>query len=178
MSRKRYVEPIGPRELSETVLPCPRCHYEGRVITQRVQFRNRGKHLEARCAQCDKYIKYLPSKIPPHFFRMPIGKYKGKTLLEILQEDREYLVWCYENFNKGSLRDRILKVLEDNGRPEDRSPNVVDLPTWEDSAEPAFSRTKQDASLKKIQDLEWRIRELEEENAKLSRKSSYRGYLG
>jgi hypothetical protein len=78
--------------------PCPKCGY--RTILQR-----KGPHIEWFCLACG-HIKFMPQKVES--FHMPIGKYKGKLLTEILQIDRRYLEWASEN-----MQDNIAKKIKE-----------------------------------------------------------------
>ena len=54
-----------------------------------------GPHLRMDCPDCGAYVKFLPKSIDE--FKMPIGKYKGKTFAEIEQTDKQYVVWVSNN---------------------------------------------------------------------------------
>jgi uncharacterized protein (DUF3820 family) len=38
---------------------------------------------------------------------MPFGKYKGRALYQIAQEDYKYLIWAVENMKQESIKTRI-----------------------------------------------------------------------
>lgn len=40
-------------------------------------------HIGEYCADCGKWLRWIPQNKPWQEFKMPFGKYKDKTLLEI-----------------------------------------------------------------------------------------------
>lgn len=85
-------------------LLCPRC--KGKTFIEKS-----GKHIKWSCKTCrPSYIKFIRQK--PENFIMPIGKYKGKSLEEIIQLDSEYIKWAAENINSKSISDRCKEILE------------------------------------------------------------------
>lgn len=36
-------------------------------------------------------------------FKLNFGKYKGRKLKDIFREDRQYVQWMYDNFEKGTF---------------------------------------------------------------------------
>ena len=59
-------------------------------------------HIGLYCDKCG-WIKWMPQKW--QLFSMPFGKYKGKTLTEIIEVDKKYLEWFAENGeSKGIVR--------------------------------------------------------------------------
>ena len=81
--------------------PCPRCGAETYLTKA-------GQHIKWSCVSCG-YIKFLAQSIIN--FHMPIGKYKGKLLVEIYKDDPEYLIWANENM-KNNVGKRIKEFLE------------------------------------------------------------------
>jgi len=45
-------------------------------------------------------------------FKMPFGKYKGRTINEIRLIDLQYCAWAAEELSSGSLRELFLTALE------------------------------------------------------------------
>lgn len=86
-------------------LNCKKCNKEVEYSTQEVIFKNGTKHLEARCAECKTYLKYLPQNNPITI--LPYGKHKGKSLEEICEIDIEYLRWLYDETDKENLKESI-----------------------------------------------------------------------
>lgn len=93
------------------MLKCKSCGKEGEPDKKEVTFRNNTVHIEARCAFCGKFIKYLPQNEPWDSF-IHFGKYKYQTLGKIATEDPEYLVWLRGETTNARLKERIDEVLE------------------------------------------------------------------
>lgn len=89
---------------------CKYCDNEEMSIKE-VIFKNGTKHLERKCVKCGRQNGYAPKDIDPNDWRLPFGKYKGKTLGEVLKEDKSYLEWLYDNSKKETMRNRIDEVL-------------------------------------------------------------------
>jgi ribosomal protein L37AE/L43A len=83
---------------------CPKC--KGETYLER-----RGKHIKWACPVCG-YIKFLPQGNAEDFV-MPIGKYKGIKLSEIMKIDKQYLIWASENMESKNIVKRIEKVLNE-----------------------------------------------------------------
>lgn len=79
---------------------------EGKLVT----FQNKTVHLELLCAGCGRFVSWK-RHVSNSEFVMPFGKYRGMTLLEILDRDRHYLEWALNNFESGNLVNRIEEVL-------------------------------------------------------------------
>ena len=80
---------------------CPKCN--GATETKK-----NGPHIELRCFKCG-HIKFLPQ--PIENFTIPIGKYKGRKILEIKKTDPAYLKWASETVI-GTLQKRAKEALE------------------------------------------------------------------
>lgn len=70
------------------------CKHE-HTIEREVMFKNNTKHIESRCVDCGKHVKYMPQpitlspeEIPEHVIVW--GKHKGKRLCDI---PIDYLGW-------------------------------------------------------------------------------------
>ena len=50
-------------------------------------------HLGLYCAGCGKWIKWIPQEKNDPEKKMPFGKYKGISLVEILRKDPGYIKW-------------------------------------------------------------------------------------
>lgn len=83
---------------------CPSC--DEKTYTQQS-----GVHVALFCHKCG-FIKFIPQ--PWQNFVMPIGKYKGKTLLEIKAVDKGYLQWAVDNMSGKSIVARIKESQADN----------------------------------------------------------------
>jgi uncharacterized protein (DUF3820 family) len=44
-------------------------------------------------------------------FKMPFGKYHGKTLKEIKEIDLNYFTWCAENLNDEKIKNKFIEGL-------------------------------------------------------------------
>lgn len=64
------------------------------------------------CEACGKKFGFAPMDNDPTDFKMPFGKYKDYTLREILAKDRPYLQWCAQKIDNGTVKRRILQILE------------------------------------------------------------------
>lgn len=69
-------------------------------------FKDGRKHIEAKCPDCEKFIKWLPQWVNPGDFRLPFGKHSGQALKDV---DRKYLEWCRENLQE----DKIKKIIKE-----------------------------------------------------------------
>jgi len=54
-----------------------------------------GPHLKASCNQCGRFLKFIKSKTNAEFL-MPFGKYKGKSISEIIEKHPEYVRWLMQ----------------------------------------------------------------------------------
>ena len=79
-------------------------------------FSNGSKHYERWCKDCGAFIQYAPkTEVNPNcyeeenvaLFEMPFGKYKGRQLYQIAQEDYKYLIWGVENIKQENIKSRI-----------------------------------------------------------------------
>jgi len=82
---------------------CPKCNGVETYTEQK------GKHIGLYCKKCG-YIKFLAQ--PWQKFKMPFGKYKGKTLLWMRKNDTPYMIWCRNNISANSIRHRCAEALE------------------------------------------------------------------
>jgi hypothetical protein len=78
-------------------IKCPKCGIEAVIVKN-------GPHLQAKCSY-HGHIKFICQ--PWQDFVMPIGKYAGKTLQEILKVDKKNLLW-----GGGTLRGSIAKQMQ------------------------------------------------------------------
>lgn len=85
-----------------------RCSQCGPVdyTIEKVTYRNGAEHLVAHCLVCKKRIRSLPQEVTgsQQDFKMPFGKHKDKTLLEISLDDPDYLMWASQTLEKGIKR--------------------------------------------------------------------------
>lgn len=75
-------------------------------------FINGTKHYQRKCKNCGTFNQYAPSyevnpNEDPGKFVMPFGKHKDKTLIQIGQDDYDYLLWAVDNLNSKTIRKRI-----------------------------------------------------------------------
>ena len=59
-----------------------------------------GQHMRAKCPTCGKHIKFLKKTIPGGDDILYFGKYKGKSVSEVVREDRGYAQWATINLTK------------------------------------------------------------------------------
>jgi ribosomal protein S27AE len=81
---------------------CPRCGDD--TYLERV-----GPHIKWSCVKCG-YLKFLAQRWDVFVF--PIGKYKGKRLVDVLSTDREYVRWCAENMTNKNIAQKCRSALE------------------------------------------------------------------
>ena len=55
--------------------------------------------------------RYQLLKIPGIHNIFTFGKYKGKTLLEVLDNDAQYIVWCIHNIENFTIDSQLKKEL-------------------------------------------------------------------
>ncbi len=97
----------------ENEVVCKYCATVDDYYTIEKKFKNGTVHIEAKCNNCDKHIKYLSQGGPPILY---FGKYKGKDVTTI--EDLFYLTWLDENVHKMSvalkraIKDRIAELTQ------------------------------------------------------------------
>lgn len=103
-------------------LYCQRCQIDvTEPFIERVEIKNTasGFHLKASCSQCGQYLKFLPHGPQALYF----GKYKGKTLTEVVVLDPNYLRWLLTAKQAGpNLKRKIEEALkESNGTHTERN---------------------------------------------------------
>ncbi len=83
---------------------CPHCHSE-KIKTQQIPLPNGGHHIKATCANCGRFIKFLPQDTP----RFHFGRYRGLTVSEIAVKDFSYLRWALSKdiIRNARLRDAV-----------------------------------------------------------------------
>lgn len=99
-----WIKTISDKQLENLPalsMNCPKCSSE--AYTEK-----RGKHIGLFCRSCG-FIKFISQ--PWQGFVMPIGKHKGKTLLEIKKIDKEYLRWVVYNISSKSIASRAKEAL-------------------------------------------------------------------
>jgi hypothetical protein len=86
-------------------MPCLSCN-SNNVTTKQV-----GPHIGEYCAGCGKHIRWVPQGTDN--FKWPIGaKHKGKTLKQIYDTDKNYLVWAAENVTAPNLKRKAQEALK------------------------------------------------------------------
>ena len=72
-----------------------------------------GAHLKASCAKCGKYIKFISQGGESMLY---FGKYRGKTIAEVVKTDPAYLHWLLEQPGiKTKIKETIHKMLTPDG---------------------------------------------------------------
>ena len=93
---------------------CPNCKIEYSEKEMKhiaIVFKNGTKHTDGRCPKDGRHLKYISKEEPKIYF----GKYKGRTIQEIVNEDRDYITWLYEqDWLKQNLKSKLLFYLEKN----------------------------------------------------------------
>jgi hypothetical protein len=85
-------------------MPCPSCNSIN-VTTKIV-----GPHKGEYCVDCGKHIRWVPQGTDS--FKWPIGaKHKGKTLKQIYDTDKNYLIWAAENVSSPNLKKKAIEAL-------------------------------------------------------------------
>lgn len=84
---------------------CKKCDMDIDITTTILEEKhfNGGIHIKASCPQCGNFIKFLPYKEPTLYF----GKYKGKTVREVADIDKEYLIWLIQKHNTRNARNKF-----------------------------------------------------------------------
>jgi uncharacterized protein (DUF3820 family) len=93
-----------------------KCNHVNTIDSEKI-FSNGTQHIERRCDDCTRFIKYVPQEVTfDKVLQMtiPVGKYSGRLLIEIFSEDYDYVIWMSENF-KGPLQ-RGAQLLMQNQR--------------------------------------------------------------
>lgn len=103
--------------------------FEEYKTTEKI-FKNGTKHLEARCPDCGKWIKYLPQGKDT---TMWYGKYKGEKIEDIIIKDPEYIMWLKENSKNNTRRKIVIAELiqklraTDDPKEQDKIKMEIDL---------------------------------------------------
>lgn len=72
-------------------------------------------------------MKTITQTIDLDKYTFTFGKYKGKSLRDVIDEDAEYVIWCHKNVNGFVLAD---KDYQEALKEMDRQGNV-----WEDNGD-------------------------------------------
>ncbi|OFW47573.1 MAG: hypothetical protein A2163_00695 [Actinobacteria bacterium RBG_13_35_12] len=92
---------------------CKRCGSVD-LAEKKVIFKNNTEHLEIRCNACKKVQGYKKQTSgDDDNFIMPFGKYRGKTIKEIIALDIGYARWGIENL-KNNISTRFKEILSKN----------------------------------------------------------------
>lgn len=75
------------------------CCFEKKVETLQ-KFSNGTFHIKLTCGTCGKHHGYKPQQKGPDRV-LDFGKHKGKTLKQIYEIDKSYLVWLMSNSSGG-----------------------------------------------------------------------------
>lgn len=96
---------------------CQKCKSEQEYDETTRIFSNKTRHVEAKCRTCKTHIKFLSQDDDRTAadFEMPFGKYKGDTLGDIVEKDKQYLIWLYQQDIQPKLHMKIEEVLNNTG---------------------------------------------------------------
>lgn len=75
-----------------------------------VEHRNKTIHQKVTCRDCRKFLGF-EQIVENKDFRMPFGKYKGKSITEIIDQDRKYAIWVSEKNDSNNIRRRFTEEL-------------------------------------------------------------------
>lgn len=73
------------------------------------------KHIGIYCVKKCKgegWQKWKAQQKPAKDFIMPFGKYKDKSIKEVVKIDKEYAVWMKNNTRSDKLKQKFKEVLE------------------------------------------------------------------
>ena len=88
------------------------CHCgETKTISENRTNKIGNPYIKVNCSGCGEHIKFLEADGDPRDFIIPFGKHTGKRLSEIYRIDKPYLEWISQNFDEGSIKNKILYVL-------------------------------------------------------------------
>lgn len=88
---------------------CPDCKEMVEPIYNEVIFKNKTKHIEARCPDCNLFFQYIQQSNNDIIY---FGKYKGQNIGDISLKDKQYLLWLLEQpFCKNNLKNKIKKYI-------------------------------------------------------------------
>ena len=85
---------------------CPRCHSE------RYQRERKANNLCIFCADCGRFITNERQAPNPEAYEIPIGKYRGRILAEVLLTDRPHIEWLASSCAQLNIRRRCAEALE------------------------------------------------------------------
>ena len=75
-----------------------------------VEHSNKTIHQKVTCRDCKKCSGF-EQIVENKDFRMPFGKYKGKSITEIIIQDLKYAMWASEKFSSKNIRERFREEL-------------------------------------------------------------------
>jgi len=75
-----------------------------------VEHSNKTIHQKVTCRDCKKCSGF-EQVVENKDFRMPFGKYKGKSITEIIGQDRKYAIWASEEIDSNNIRKRFKEGL-------------------------------------------------------------------
>ncbi len=90
--------------MTTETLTCNACGWAG---TEPV-IESSGPHWKASCPECGKYIKFVSQGDAPSLY---FGKYAGRTLADVKQENPAYLRWLADNTKQKKLKKQIEEEL-------------------------------------------------------------------
>jgi predicted nucleic acid-binding Zn-ribbon protein len=82
------------------------CKHENTAEREKI-FSNGTKHIERYCVDCGRHIQYVSQNKEYIFY---FGKYKGKSLRDVLSEDYNYVYWLLEN-TEGSAQRKLQEAI-------------------------------------------------------------------
>jgi len=83
-------------------ISCHSCHTT-EISKKYIPLTNGGYHIKAACASCGRFLKFLAHDSP----RLPFGRHRGETVVEVAQKDPGYLKWC---LSENIIRNARLKM--------------------------------------------------------------------
>jgi len=96
---------------------CKSCGSPNLDIRPRI-FSNGTKHVELICIACRSHNGYLGQGMDEErmeTFEMPLGKYKGKLIKDIVKEDRSYSEWAARTISRKRINSVFKHFLNESG---------------------------------------------------------------
>lgn len=93
-------------------LHCPTCDDEVLATETNRTFEDGSQHIEAKCPNCGKFLKWLRNMEGCDGFKLFFGKYSGYTLKDLLNHDRQYVEWLAKECDYANVKVKAQKVLE------------------------------------------------------------------
>lgn len=93
-----------------------KCKYcNSKDLTKKlVTFKNDTIHMEVRCNECERVLGY-DKTVDNDNFKMPNGRYKGKTIKEIVKIDLLYALNYADRLPANNIVKRFIEILKSRG---------------------------------------------------------------